>query len=383
MIAAPQSPRLHRISDVMKDPRIRILHLAFADHLRPGSGGMEVRTREINRRIAVRHDVTVVTSVYPGSRDRVEDGVRYVHIGANLGYFGSMLAYFAALPLAVRRHSSDLIIEDFAPPFASVAVPRWTRRPVIGLVQWLFARQKAIEYRVPFHLVERAGVRSHRRMIAVSCAIARDLSAINPAARVDVIPEGVEAEAFRPRARPRRGILFLGRVEFAQKGVDLLLHAFHDVAGACDANLTIAGDGRDLERARRLCQELGMIDRVRFAGRVSSPEKFDLIAGAEVLCMPSRYETFGITAAEALACGTPVVGFDLDSLREVVPSRCGVLVPPGSVPALARALLNLVCDPARRGMMGEAGRAWARQFDWDRLAERQEAVIVEEARLAV
>jgi len=170
---------------------------------------MEVRTREINRRLAMRHDVTVVTSVYPGSRDRVEDGVRYVHVGANLGYFGSMLAYFAALPLAVWRLSSDLIIEDFALPFASVAVPRWTRRPVIGLVQWLFARQKTIEYRVPFHLVERAGVRSHRRMIAVSSAIARDLSAMNPAARVDVIPEGVEAEAFRPRSRPRRGILFL------------------------------------------------------------------------------------------------------------------------------------------------------------------------------
>src|SRR5438105_7396065 len=96
--------------------RLRILHLAFDDHRRPGSGGGAIRNREINRRLALRHDITAVTVSYRGSRERVEDGVRYVPVGLALGYYGSILTYFAALPLVIWKHPSDLLVEDFAAP---------------------------------------------------------------------------------------------------------------------------------------------------------------------------------------------------------------------------------------------------------------------------
>ena len=73
-----------------------------------------------------------------------------------------------SLPYALLRYRSELVIEDFGAPFSSVAVPWMTARPVLGVVQWLFAREKSAQYHLPFHLIEGVGVRSHRSMIAVS-----------------------------------------------------------------------------------------------------------------------------------------------------------------------------------------------------------------------
>ncbi|MDR0359572.1 MAG: hypothetical protein LBJ87_08940, partial [bacterium] len=96
---------------------LRILHLAFDDVHRPGSGGGAIRNHEINRRLAQRHEVTAVTVTYPGCRERIEGGVRYVQAGRRLGYFGSILTYFAAMPLVIWKHRSDLVVEDFVAPF--------------------------------------------------------------------------------------------------------------------------------------------------------------------------------------------------------------------------------------------------------------------------
>lgn len=357
--------------------RLRVLHLAFEDHRRPGSGGGAARTREIDRRLAARHDITVVTTRYPGSRPRAEDGVRYVHIGLPLGYFGSILTYFAALPLALWRHRSDLVVEDFAAPFGGALVPWLTRRPTVGMVQWLFAREKSRQYRLPFFLVESLAVRSHRRLIAVSSDLGDQLQARNPRARVDVVPNGVEPAAFLARGRRTGDVLFLGRLEIEQKGLDLLLEAFAEVATRTDADFVLVGDGPDADEVRRLVDERGLSGRVRFTGRVDGESKFDLLASAQLVCMPSRYETFGMVAAEALACGTPVLAFDIPCLREVVPAECGVLVPAFDVAAYAGQLAALLADPDRCHRMGERGREHARRYDWDALAVEQERIYLD------
>jgi glycosyltransferase involved in cell wall biosynthesis len=358
--------------------RLRVLHLAFEDHRRPGSGGGAARTHEINRRLAVRHDVTVVTARYPGCVERVEDGVRYVHIGLSLGYFGSILTYFMAIPLALWRHRSDLVVEDFAAPFSSALVPLWTRRPVVGMVQWLFAREKSRQYRLPFFVIEEIGVRLQRRMIAVSGDLAERLRSMNRRARIDVIPNGVDPEARECRwPSSREHILYLGRIEIAQKGLDMLLKAYATVAPFTAADLLIAGDGPDSEALRALSAELGLGSRVRFLGRVSGPAKYELLSSAALLCMPSRYETFGMVALEALACGTPVLAFDIPCLREIIPTDCGVLVPGFDVEALGASLRTLIDQQRTLRTMGDAGREMARRFDWDGLALRQEMVYLE------
>jgi glycosyltransferase involved in cell wall biosynthesis len=351
---------------------MRILHLGFEDPRRPGSGGGSVRTHEVNRRLAARHQITVVTAKFPGWRDRTEDGVRYLHAGVEAGYVGSVASYFLALPWLARWLDYDLLVEDFGAPISSALAPLWSKAPCLAVVQWLFAREMARKYHLPVHLVERLGVRTHRRMIALSDDLAARLRAANPGAEVEVIPEGVDRQAFDAVAERRQLAVYLGRLDVHQKGLDWLLDAFAMAAPRTAATLVIAGDGPDRQALVEGCRRLGIAQRVRFAGRVEGAAKFALLASAQLVCMPSRYEAFGIVALEALACATPVLAFDIDNLRQVVPADAGRLVPSGDVAAYAAALVELLERPAACLAMGERGRRFARRFDWDEIAERQE-----------
>ena len=357
------------------DRRLRILHLAFEDWRKPGSGGGAVRTREVNERLARHHDVTVLVTSYRGARERVEQGVRYVPVGLPLGYWGGILSYFAILPFAVRKRRADVLVEDFAAPIGSVLPRLWSRgRPLVAVVQWLDAEGKSQQYHLPFHRIQRAGVLRHDRFVAMSDDLAARLRQGNPAAEVTVIPNGVPTDAFTMTAARGTDIVFLGRLEIAQKGLDLLLPALGAVRDRLPGRIVLAGDGPDRRAVEKLVERAGLTDRVVFAGRVDGEEKLRLLAGARLVVMPSRYETFGMVAAEALACGTPVVAFEIPSLREVVAQGTGVLVPAFDVPALGQAVADLAADPARIEQFGARGRDHARQYDWDDVAQRQEAV---------
>ena len=354
--------------------RPRVLHLGYEDPRRPGAGGGSVRTHEINRRLADDFDVTVVCARYRGARTRVEDGVRYVHVGLAGADFPERLSYFAALPLALLRYPSDLVVEDFGAPFSSVAVPWMTARPTVGVVQWLFAREKSRQYHLPFHWVEGMGVRSHRALIAVSDDLGADLAARNPAAEVTVVANGLDAGAFEHYERSRSGIAYLGRLEIAQKGLDLLIEAYARIAGSVDQDLYLGGDGPDRDALVELARARGVADRVHFVGRVEATERFGWLAGADLVAMPSRYETFGMVAAEALAVGTPVVAFDIPCLRALVDGDVGARVDAFDVDAFAGALGSLAADTRLRRERGDRGPGRVAHLRWDDLAGRQAEV---------
>lgn len=370
---------IHKHTRVPRSGRLRILHLAFDDRRRPGSGGGAVRNHEINRRLARRHHVTAVTVTYPGARERVEDGVHYVPVGLPLGYYGAILTYFAALPFVVWTRSYDLLVEDFAAPFGSALVPLWARGTVLAQVQWLSAGEKSQRYHLPFFLTERWGARTHRVLIAVSSSVAARLREMNPDAEVVVLPNGLEDEAWQAARHRRRDVLYLGRLDIYPKGLDILLAAFAAIADRTDADLVVAGDGPGRPDMAKLLRQHGLEERVRLVGRVDGRARFDLLAGAQVVCMPSRDETFGLVALEAMACATPVVAFDIPAMRELLTPDASVIVPAFDVDAYAAALAGLLADSKRCRRMGAVGKRRARNFDWDGIAEHQEALYVRAA----
>lgn len=368
---------------------MHVLHLGFEHPHQPGAGGGSRRTHEIDRRIvAAGHRVTVLTTTYPGAREAVHDGVRYVPVGPEVGVrrgasrLTRLLGYVAGLPLAVRRHrrDADLVVEDFFAPFSSMAAPRWSGRPTVGLVQWLHARDKARQYKLPLHWIERAGARSHRRLVAVSEGTAQRLRAMNPRARVDVVGNGIDPELFTPPARVGRDVVFLGRLELHGKGLDLLLTAWAAICDEVEGDLVVAGGGPEEPRVRRFAEKLGVGDRIRFVGWCSGRDKVELLAGARLVVVPSRHETFGLVALEALAAATPVVAFDIPCLREVVPPGVGWTVPAFDGDALATRLVDLLTAPDATETLaaaGAQGREFARAFDWDALAAAQLAIFRE------
>ena len=210
--------------------------------------------------------------------------------------------------------------------------------------------------------------------MSVSGDTADQLRALNPDLEVEVIGNGVDPALFDQPQQAGLDVVYIGRLEFEGKGLDLLLAAWHRIHDRVEGDLVIAGEGHDEARVRREVARLGLGDRVRFVGWVRGAEKARLLAGARIVAMPSRMETFGIVAVEAFAAATPVVAFSIPSLREVVPDGAGFAVPPFEVEPYAQCLEQLCRDADLALEMGARGRTFAAGYDWDALAARQAEV---------
>lgn len=179
-----------------------------------------------------------------------------------------------------------------------------------------------------------------------------------PPQRTRVVYNGVRpAPAPGGRAAPGAAdevqILFAGRLE-PQKGADLLPELLERAAGLTGraARVTLLGDGSLAPALRRWTQET----RLRWPVTLAPPRAglSGLLGGYDVVLMPSRFEGFGLLAAEALLAGTPVVASDIPGLREVLRPAYPLLAPPEDVTAFAARLAEVVEDPARfRTLAGE------------------------------
>lgn len=354
---------------------MRILHLAYEDPKQPGSGGGAVRTREINRRLSGRHEITALVAGYPGAVSRIEDGIRWVPVGSRTGTKADRLAYFAVLGPEIARRRYDLLVEDFGAPFSVGFAPLFTRKPVVACVQWLGGAHMRQKYRLPFDRVERFGLRYYHDFVAVSGWLADEIRARRPGAAIETIPNGIEELAFDAESTERTCLVFVGRLDVYHKGLDLLVEAMarlETLLGGRTPPLKIIGDGPDRRAVETLVAQSGARHLVEFLGRVEGAEKYRLMANAHAVLMPSRFETFGMVAVESQAVGTPVVAFDIGPLAEVAGGGGARLVPPFDVETFAHEVANLVGNPAFVEELRQSGRCWARRYDWDRLATLQE-----------
>lgn len=226
----------------------------------------------------------------------------------------------------------------------------------------------------PAHLaLERLGLASASAAIVAARAVAGELLARDARTPpLAVIPNGVDTTLYRaqpPRTSGLPSVLFVGRL-VAQKGVDVLLHAFAVLRRRLpDARLTLVGDGDQALYLRRLARYLGIMPAVEFAGWRTGEALVRAYGGADVVTVPSRYEPFGLVALEAMACARPVVASRVGGLAEIVDGGpSGVLVPPGDHLKLAQAVAGLLLDPERRAASGQAAREQAERSGWSEVA---------------
>jgi len=191
---------------------------------------------------------------------------------------------------------------------------------------------------------------------------------------------GVDQDIFHPRPFAGRHPLRLVTTASADtplKGLPVLLEAYAGLLALWpELELVVVGRLRE-GRTAQMLERLGLKARVSFVHDLSRHEMADLFGQATLCVTPSLYEGFGLPAAEAMACGAPVVVTDGGALPEVV-GEAGVVVPAGDAAALEAAIAALLDDPGRRRALGEAGAARARtHFSWDRVAEIYERVLHE------
>lgn len=197
--------------------------------------------------------------------------------------------------------------------------------------------------------------------------------------RMTAIPLGVDQTVFRPQPdlrRRERRILTTASADVPLKGLGILIQAYADLLPAFpNLELVVIGKLKPDGPTGKLINSLGLTERISFISDLSGEEMAEQYARATICVTPSLYEGFGLPAAEAMSCASPVIVTDGGSLPEVV-GEAGVVVRRGDSEALATAIAQLLDDPAKRLALSEASRRRAREvFSWDRAGAAYEAVL--------
>jgi N-acetyl-alpha-D-glucosaminyl L-malate synthase BshA len=200
---------------------------------------------------------------------------------------------------------------------------------------------------------------------------------------IEVIPNFVDPERFRPAdpSRPRRSFGEPGKKVLIHvsnfrpvKRTSLVVEAFAKVAAATPALLLMVGDGPDRAACEERAKALGLRDKVRFLGAQTDVQH--LLPAGDVFLLPSEYESFGLAALEAMACGVVPIATAAGGLPEVIRDGVdGVLIPEARIGTMGEAALALLRDvPRLQAMKAAARTAAVERFPRSAALPRYEAV---------
>jgi D-inositol-3-phosphate glycosyltransferase len=363
------------------------------------AGGMNVYLRQVSAELGGRGiAVDIFTRAHYAGGDLIQElapGVRVVHLSAG----SPELVKHEALPF-LDEFAGELatFADDEAITYDLVHSHYWLSMPVGQAI----AAEWGVPHAVTYHTVaaikqaaggdpepaERAQVeasaaREADGVLVFTGSEAADLSALFGEApeRFPIAPGGVDIHRFAPadRAGARRYlglgsegriVLFVGRPE-PFKGPDVLVRTLASLPQ--DVRLLLVG-GSDAEQSggwlTRIAEDAGVAGRIEWRPAVAQEHLPAYYAAADLLAMPSRHETFGLAALEAMACARPVVAAGVGGLRSLVTDGLTGRLAAREPAAFAEAIVGLLDDPALAERMGAQGRLRARRHSWRAAASR-------------
>jgi N-acetyl-alpha-D-glucosaminyl L-malate synthase BshA len=283
------------------------------------------------------------------------------------------LALAVALHDAVRKHELDLVHVHYAIPHATsawIACEMLKGERDLKIVTTLHGTDITLVGLHPsFQAITQFSILRSHGLTAVSDFLkretVRDFSV--PESRIEVVPNFVDTRIYRPGLEPCH------RATLAPDGEKIVMHIsnfrpvkrvedvveiFARVLGEIPSRLVLVGDGPDLPRARVKVEELGIRDRVVFLGEYTPVQ--ELLSCSDLFLLPSRSESFGLAALEAMACGSPVVASRVGGLPEVImDGETGYLCEAGDIDEMAAASIKILSDDKHRKELSDAGRAFA------------------------
>ncbi len=380
------------------------------------TGGLNVYVRELARELAARgHEVDVFTR-------RTEAGAPETAAILADGGTARVIQIDAGPAELLEKETLPEFIDAFADGVFAFAQRDRARYDVLhshywlsGLVAERLKKRWAVPHVTMFHTLgevknrARVSERESSVRIAAERAIAEHAERIVVASRdeqrvlvqhygaagrrVSVVPCGVNLDLFHPvekqDARRQLGLsdddrilLFVGRIE-PLKGVDILLGAAAQLESESDCFvLVIGGDGStregELAHLRDLASQLGIAERVSFLGAVDH-ERLPLFYNAADVCVvPSFYESFGLVALEAMACGTPVVASRVGGLAVTIrDAETGYLIPWRCPEPFAERIELLLGNEELRRAFGQAAREEVDRYRWGNVAEAVQTIYAE------
>lgn len=199
--------------------------------------------------------------------------------------------------------------------------------------------------------------------------------------KIRIIYDGVDTSVFNQAPEVKRStslLLVINSGDIPLKGLNYLLEAVAALKSERKIQLSIIGKPMKNGHTQGMVDKLGISDRVTHLGQVETKELVRQYSAAAMVVVPSVYEGFGLPAAEAMCCRTPVIATTAGALPEIV-GDAGILVPPADTGALVRAISGLLDNPERRKQLAEMGyRRVTGMFDWKNTAA-QTAKVYQEA----
>lgn len=376
------------------------------------AGGLNVYVRELSRQLGrlgvavdifTRRTATELETVIP-----FDENVRVVHITAGPVGPATRDELFAALPVFASEMALFALSEGIA--YDLVHAHYWLSGRAAHLVRRFWNVPSIVMFHTLAHLKQDAALgapdgRESEHRIAIEREVMGQVDAIIAANaqeraamiwrygvdanKVATIGCGIDLDRFQPRdrldARQQLGLgegpllLFVGRID-PVKGIEFLLDGMAELlarwSGPVMPRLALIGGdalrtpsgtelGPDLARVRRLAAARGIADQLLFLGPKEHDELPLYYAAANAVVVPSRYESFGLVAVEALACGTPVVASRVGGLGFTIEEgRNGFLVDYGDVDALAASINHILLDEPLAARLARGARATAIRHGW-------------------
>lgn len=372
-------------------------------------GGLSRHVHALARHlVADGHEVVVLCRHVAGTdaethptTDRAADGVRIIRVAEDplhVTFERDLVAWTLAMGHAMIRAGVELLRDwrpdvvhahDWLVTHPAIALAEAARVPLVGTIHateagrhsgWLSHPLNQQVHSVEWWLANRSDA-----LITCSRAMRAEVAHLFDveAAEIHVIHNGIEERTWQvsqdeiDEARARHTadgaplLLFFGRLEW-EKGVQDLLDALPGIRRHHPGTrLVVAGKGRHLEPLIEQARKLRIRRSVDFVGHLSDRDLRAILAGADAVVLPSRYEPFGIVALEAAAAKAPLVASTAGGLGEVVvDGETGLAFIPGDVPALTTAVRAVLDDrPAAARRAATAQARLAADFDWARIAE--------------
>ena len=364
--------------------------LAIAIICHPTIGGSGVVAAELGMALAERgHEVHVVSYLRPVRVAEAKPRLHFHEVPVTryplFQYPPYTLALASKLTQLCREQKIDILHAHYAIPHA---VSAYLCCQMLGegapkIVTTLHGTDiTLLGLDESFYEITRFSLQQSDGVTAVSAYLARETQErFCTDCPAEVIYNFIDLERFAPtnfdaarRAKyacPDEVLLgHLSNFRWVKRPQDVI-KVFHRVAQQVSARLLLIGDGPDRETAERIADELGVRNRIHFAGSDQNIE--ELLPLLDLFLLPSEQESFGLAALEAMACGAPVIASNVGGLPELVTEEAGFLFPVRDVEAMSHKAIEILSNPEMHANLKRGARERAMQFEREKTVDQYEA----------
>lgn len=365
---------------IKKKYGLNILIFNWRDTKHKWAGGAEVYIQELAKRwVRDGNNVTIFCGNGIERPDGKIDGVQIIRKGNFYTVYIWAFLYY----LFIFRGKYDVIIDcENGIPFFT---PLYSRKPKFLLIHHVHQEVFRKSLKAPF--ADLAIFLETKLMPLLYRNI--QVITVSPSSKMEilkhkltktepiVIYNGVDLHKFKPGEKSKNPlILYLGRLQY-YKSLNIFIKAAKLVLEKIpNANFVIAGEGEQRKKLEKYAQKQGILEKVKFLGRVSETQKVKLFQKAWVFVNPSLMEGWSITTLEANACGTPAVASNVPGLRDSIKDPdTGFLVPYGKHDKFANKILKLIKKKRLRNNLSKEAIKWASNFTWEKSATEFYSVV--------